>query len=355
MNTLEIPAKKIFVTYPSSWEEMTRKQAIYAGDLLYMVANKMIDIDQFRKLMVDKFIKRVNNRAPSLTNDDELDLWGNDWLLLDTVNFFFKNATTGEKPVNRYKIGKVKLNTANDENIKQNDEKGEDLTDETTIRQEWEILPTFTKQLIGWIRVSKFGVITAMKAGKKLYGPGDFMQDMCFAEYKDALAAAMKYMETNDDLWLDRLTAILYREKRAGLKKLMNSPDFDGRIRVTYNPGMVEHGMRMTKHVRKGIKYMALMYIMGCLWNLRNNEDGIEIDGGKCDFSILFMRSETEETATEEGVGMIGVMMALAESGVFGNLKDVANADVWDVLVRMYQLEIDRRAFEKRMNTNKTN
>jgi hypothetical protein len=50
---------------------------------------------------------------------------------------------------------------------------------------------------------------------------------------------------------------------------------------------------------------------------------------------------------------MIGMMMALAESGVFGNIKDVANTDVWDILVRIYQLELDRREMEKIMDSHK--
>jgi hypothetical protein len=219
--------------------------------------------------------------------------------------------------------------------------------------ERWEIMPTFTKNLIPYFdfgfRIWDFG----FKGRRILYGPGDFLQGMTFAEYKDSLAAAMKYMETGDDAWLDRLTAILYRRKRPGLNQLRKLPDFDGRIRVPYNPGKVDDDAVKMKRVKPGIKYMTLMYVMGCLWTLKNNESGIEIDGNRLDFSILFKSAvgsrQSAETEEDNGVGMIGVMMALAESGVFGNLKDVANSDVWDVLIRMYQLEVDRREFEKRM------
>lgn len=324
MNTLEIPAKGIRVVYPGEWDEMTRKQAIYAGKLLYLVANRKLDVDQFRKLMVDRFIGRVNNRAPSLTNDDEIDLWGNEWLLAETVNFFFKITGREEETDKKNKPDKKP--------------KGE----------RWEVMPAFTKQLIGSVRVWN---IRRGLLGRKFYGPGDFWQGMSFAEYKDALTAAGKYMETNDDAWLDRLFAILYRKKRPGLRKLRKLPDFDGKTRIAYNYGMIERNIVLTRRVGKGIKYMTLMYMMGCLWTIRNNREGIEVDGAVCDFSILFKKGETGEGNT--GIGLVGVMMAIAESGVFGNIKDVANADVWDVLVRMYQLELDRRDMEKKTKTQR--
>lgn len=359
MNTLEIPAKKIFVSYPSQWEEMDRKQAVYAGKLLYKLANKQLDVDQFRKLMVDKFIRRVNNIAPSLTKDDELDLWGNDWLLAETVNFFFKVTREEGDPAIPHPGTRLKGEGKKGKEIYSRGDRNvtdDDLTlpsharrgkEELKVFEAWEVLPTFTKNLIPWFRTGRLG-------RKIFYGPGDFLQGMVFSEYKDALAAAMKYMDTNDDYWLDRLAAILYRPKRKGLKRLKLTTDFDGQTRVPYNQKLAEHNTGIMKGVNRGIKYMIMMYVMGCLWTLKNETNGIEIDGNKCDFSILFKRKGGNSEGDEEGIGMIGIMMAIAESGVFGNLKDVANTDVWDVLVRMYQMESERMEFEKRMERSRT-
>jgi hypothetical protein len=330
MNTLEIPVKKIFVTYPSEWEEMDRDQSIFVGELLYKMHKKQLDVDQFRKLVLDRFIRRVNNIARHLTEDEELDLWGNEWLLAETMNFFFKITVKDDKVKKK--------------NNKKAEKDGDEAIEEKQAEQ-WEIMPRFTKNLIPWFRIG---------FGRKLYGPGDFMQGMTFSEYKDALSASMKYMETSEDVWLDRLTAILYRRKRPGLRRLRHSPDFDGRMRIAYNQERVERDSMVMKRVTPGIKYMALMYISGCLWALKSDADGngIEIDGTRFDFSLLFKRGNKDENP-QDSVGMIGVMMALAESGVFGNLKDVANTDVWDVLVRMYQLELDRREFDRRMEKHK--
>lgn len=124
---------------------------------------------------------------------------------------------------------------------------------------------------------------------------------------------------------------------------------------MPYNPVQLERDVKRMRKVNFGIKYMALMYVSGCLWTLKTYEDGIEIDGVKMDFSILFKPSGRNGGDQEKGdsVGMIGMMMALAESGVFGNIKDVANTDVWDILVRIYQLELDRREMEKIMDSHK--
>ena len=347
MNTIDIPVRRITVSYPSEWDEMDREQAIYAGQMLYLLDNGKIDVDQFRKLMVDKFIRRVNNRAPGLNMDDELDLWGNEWLLAETVNFFFKREEKKVKKTLRYRHGVVAGKKSKADEVA-----GADVPDvekpAEEVKESWEILPTFTKNLVPWFRTWRLG-------WRKFYGPGDFLQGMSFAEYKDALAAAMKYMETHEDEWLDRLTAIMYRRRRPGLRRIMKQPDFDGRTRVPYNPVQLERDVKRMRKVNFGIKYMALMYVSGCLWTLKTYEDGIEIDGVKMDFSILFKPSGRNGSDQEKGdsVGMIGMMMALAESGVFGNIKDVANTDVWDILVRIYQLELDRREMEKIMDSHK--
>lgn len=347
MNTIDIPVRRITVSYPSEWDEMDREQAIYAGEMLYLLDCGKIDVDQFRKLMVDKFIRRVNNRAPGLSMDDELDLWGNEWLLAETVNFFFKREEKKVKKTLRYRHGIVAGKKSKADEVA-----GADVPDvekpAEEVKESWEILPTFTKNLVPWFRTWRLG-------WRKFYGPGDFLQGMSFAEYKDALAAAMKYMETHEDEWLNRLTAIMYRRRRPGLRRLMKQPDFDGRTRVPYNPVQLERDVKRMRKVDIGVKYMALMYVSGCLWTLKTCEDGIEIDGVKMDFSILFKPSGRNGSDQDKGdsVGMIGMMMALAESGVFGNIKDVANTDVWDILVRIYQLELDRREMEKIMDSHK--
>lgn len=92
---------------------------------------------------------------------------------------------------------------------------------------------------------------------------------------------------------------------------------------------------------------------MGCVYTLKNDGDGqgIEIDGVPCFFSLVFNKvKDTHDDFGEDdnGVGLTGVLMALAESGVFGKIDETANADVWDILVRLYQLELQSREMDRK-------
>lgn len=279
--------KEIRLDYPDRWDELTEKQAIYAGKLMYRLTKKDLDPDQFRKLMVDKFIRRDNRGNNKLPNmDASIDMWANEGLLMETVNFFFK-ITKREDGV-----------------------------------EQFEILPTGIKNLIPAFRHRL----------RKYYGPGEFLHGMTFAQFKDALTCSQKYMETMDDYWLIRLAATLYREKS----------------KAFYHIDEVDRRSARLKRLNKGILYMAFCYFMGCMHNLRTDGDGegIEVDGILCRFSLIFAGSKNYQGGGE-GIGMLGVLMTLAESGVFGGLKETANADIWDVLPRLYQLKLEAIEMEK--------
>lgn len=278
--------KEIWLEYPANWDELSRKQMIVAGKLLWMLAGKKIDVDQFRKLMVDRFIRRDYTGIERFGNmEQKLNMWANEGQLMDTVNFFFK--------------------------ITKND-KGQEV---------YEMMPAGTRNVIPELRMGL----------KNYYGPGDFLQGMTFAQFKDALTMAHKYMETQNEEWLGRLLAVCYLPKgqKYRMKEAMTREKRMNRVNI-------------------GIKYACFCYIMGCMHNLRTDGDGsgIEIDGVKCRFSLIFGGRGKSKGA---GIGLTGVLMTLAESGVFGDTEKTADTDVWDVLARLYQLELQRREMEREM------
>ena len=58
--------------------------------------------------------------------------------------------------------------------------------------------------------------------------------------------------------------------------------------------------------------------------------------GGKeIDFSILF-DSKDEAQTDIPGIGMDSIAFSMAESGTFGNLKEVDNMNFWVIMIRMY-------------------
>lgn len=280
--------KVIDLIYPDSWDELSRSQAIYAGNLIYLLLNKELEVDQFRKLMVDKFIRRNNSHNDKLSIDDAVNMWANEYQLAETVNFFFKVSKEKDAP------------------------------------EKFELLPTGIENLVPFFR----------HRGRKYKGPGAFLSGMTFVQFKDSIACSQKFMQGTEEEWLDRLVATLYTE---GGKK--------------YDIKDVDQRAKRLKKLNRGIKMMAFCYFMGCMHTLRTDGGGggIEIDGITCRFSLLFKKRKNQGN---DGIGMLGVLMTLAESGVFGNIKQTADSDIWDVLPRLYQLTLDAIEMERILKRN---
>ncbi|HAH24963.1 MAG TPA: hypothetical protein DCL77_14615 [Prolixibacteraceae bacterium] len=277
-----------------------------------MLETGALDVDMFRKLAVDRFINRRNTIKVPTEGFSALDMWGNEGQLADTVNFFFK------------------------------------ITKEKDLPDRYEVIPEFVKNLIPVIRIRGF----------KYYGPGEFLGEMSFGEYKDLLFCADKFIHTKDEYWLTRMMAIAYRKRRfmLGFVRLLSS--FNGRTRRKYMPGATDYIEKRFDSVPIGVKYMFFQYIMGCVYTLKTDGggQGIEIDGKNCKFSLVFSRPSKkseglydDDEQGDDGIGLTGVIMALAESGVFGDIDKTSSANVWDVLIRLYQLEVQRREMERKM------
>lgn len=278
--------KEIWLEYPNHWDELSREQMIFAGRWLWRLGKQEITVDEFRKLMVDRFIKRDYTGIEKFgTLEQKMNMWANEGQLMDTVNFFFK-VTKNEKE-----------------------------------QEVYEMLPAGIRNAIPKIRVRT----------RNYYGPGDFLKGMTFAQFKDALAVAHKFMETQEEAYLTRLLTVCYlsRGEKYRMKEAMKRQKRFSRVNI-------------------GIKYACFCYIMGCMHNLRTDGDGsgIEIDGTRCRFSLIFSKGRGKGGA---GIGLTGVLMTLAESGVFGDTEKTADTDVWDVLARLYQLELQRREMEREM------
>jgi len=307
MNTLQIPQKNIYKEYPSEWSEISAKDAPYIGKLLLWLEQGKLEVDMFRKLAVDRFINRENSKIMPEGYWAE-NIWANEGQLADTVNFFFRI-------------------TKNDDGL-----------------ESYEVIPEFVNNLIPKIKIGL----------RNYFGPGDFLGEMSFAEYKDLLFCADKFMRTKDEYWLTRMMAISYRKKRFLIGIIKRLPSFDGRIRRKYMPGAVDFIERRFKNVSEGAKYMFFQYVMGCVYALKTDAggQGIEIDGKLCNFSMVFNKPKDdldESDQADDGIGLTGVIMALAESGVFGDIEKTSGANVWDVLIRLYQLELQRREIDRKM------
>ncbi len=172
---------------------------------------------------------------------------------------------------------------------------------------------------------------------KKLYGPDSVLQNCSFFEYKQAHAEYVLYLKNQNIENLNRLIAILYRPKKWFLPILKLLPNFPGDVRRKFsplsNPLILEKRVKYVSKLPYYYKYAFFLIYTGFESFLRTGD--IEIDGNEISLSALYSNS----TGTEDtGVGLTGLLYELSESKVFGSVNDTANTNLYDVLVRIYQL-----------------
>ena len=167
----------------------------------------------------------------------------------------------------------------------------------------------------------------------RLYGPADGLTNISFFEYIDAHHSYIEFIDTLNPDALDRLVTILYRPKKwfAGIRSRLNS--WDGQKRIPYNDNQVDKRQKKVKLLPYHYKYAVFLWFRGCEEFLRSGE--IQIGDSTIKLSLLY---EGAPVTSKDNTGLVGVLYTLAESGVFGNAKQTAETNLFDVLVRIYQL-----------------
>jgi len=64
----------------------------------------------------------------------------------------------------------------------------------------------------------------------------------------------------------------------------------------------------------------------------------IWVEGNEIDLSILFTPGEKQLKSNLPGLGMHGILLSTAESGVFGSEADVRKIDRDKILLQMYNI-----------------
>lgn len=288
MNTLEIPEKNIRVTYASSMEELKPHQALKASELLFLTFTGAIDVDVFKKLMGDYLLNRVNKTAKPEAGQKGWNYWCNEFRIAETMNFFF--------------------------DIKKEKE------DEQTV---YEINPVFVKQLVPSIRVGN----------KKYRGCDDMMVNLSWNEYKDASVAVQQFARDREPERLAELAAALYRKKK------YCSPDGEREYTVRLRDKAAGEFMKKRDI---GFLFYNFLFFTGCMNYLR--EQPVEIDGQEINFKSIFKGGNNDSS---DNIGLTGVLFSLAEGGVFGNAKETGEARFFDVLLRLYQINMQAKKLKK--------
>lgn len=171
---------------------------------------------------------------------------------------------------------------------------------------------------------------------KHYYGPADALRDITFLEYIHAYQYYREFIIDKDVSKLNDLAAVLYRRKRFF---------FFGK-RMKYNAEQTEGRAGSFAKMPREVKFAIFYFFKSCDNYLR--EAKIFIAGNEIDFGILFASSNDDESKEDDGLGMLGVLYKLAETGVFGNIKEASNQNFWDVLLKLYQNRKDYLIFKSK-------
>lgn len=178
----------------------------------------------------------------------------------------------------------------------------------------------------------------------KYTGPADALQNITLGAFRDAIGHAQNFAISNDEADLDRLCATLYWEERAADIAQTQKSDNSAAIRQLYNPAQTEQQAAHFEKVPVHIKYGVYLMFNAALNFLRTGT--VTIEGRQISFSVLW---EGDPPATDHpGIGMAGVLFSLAETGVFGTIREVEQVNLYEGLARLYQVVINAPKTEQK-------
>jgi hypothetical protein len=181
----------------------------------------------------------------------------------------------------------------------------------------------------------------------RYYGPKGFFADVTFGEYEEGLNVFLEYNRTKNMSLLVRLLAIFYRKKNKSLRR-------------HYNESRVEMTMEIFSGVDVGILYG--FYYTFASFHMYFSSSSVTWEGKVIDMSIIFNEQPGDQVESYESpypsLGLKGILFQLAESGVFGNDKQVRKTLLWEAALRLYDIrkrDLDNKSIHERKNENDAN
>lgn len=284
MRTVEIPDIGFKTEIPSSFDEMRQDEFILFSKLYLDLQAEKITYDDLKTKMVLKFLGvKYSMKYDLLPDQNKAVVAENLFRLSETVDFLFKQSEVNGQQV-------------------------------LSINSPW--TKTHITEINGYS------------------GPGDLLADISFIEYKNAHVAAIEYLSDRDEFNLDYFCAVLYRKCQLAfplIGKQCRRPKFD-ETKTAKNATAF-------KNWPMEVKYAILLDFLAFEEYIKTGT--FKIDGKDISFDILFKGDPDEgETADEsENAGLTGLLFTLAESRVFGSVKETAEQNLYDVLFRLWQLQ----------------
>lgn len=304
MHTLEIPDKNISITFPSEIDEMTSQQFILYIDLVLQYVSGKIDEVTFKARLVQKLLDIRMSFGYVVMNPMEKEQCDTEvQRLAELMECFIEEYQKEGKPVKAFKLKSVR---------------------------------NFVPVLAGY------------------HGPRDCFENVTFCEYRTAKGFFKEFAEDGNEKALNNLCAVLYRPAKRFWFLRKHMPSCDGEIRVPFiaksNPFILEKRAEKIGKLPFHVRYTVFLYFSGCEDFLKTGKP--VVDGIELDFSQLYKSDNDNDDNPAGNVGTIGLLYSLAETGVFGTIEQTDNANIWDIMVRLYQVVMQMKSLEAKTKSH---
>lgn len=275
---------------PESFDELTNKQFDYIMHWVFKYSEKLIDYDDLKRIVVVKLLK--------------LSYWKLAWQGLFKTRFFMLNRFA---QINRI-----------------------------TNHFDWLFTRQVNKNKKEVVNIFAYNsprnYYPVLKSGNlNLIGPSDGLTDLTFGEYRHAVIYLEKFEQTNEEIYLNRLIGILYRPKRKDYKRAIESQNFDGRVKESFNINFIDKYAFNANKIKPHQKLATLWFFNNCLSFIRYSE--VEVNGKLVKFSPLF--EKMEGSGGNDKLGLTAMLYAISETKIFGSINDVDNTALYDILLHL--------------------
>ena len=158
---------------------------------------------------------------------------------------------------------------------------------------------------------------------RRYRGPKSHGADLTFGEFRHALGYCNSYTQKHRPDMLTALCGVLYRN--AGNSKL-------GQYREPFNANLIQLYCNRIHKMPDFLKWGVYAWFSSFCRFL--TEGTFIIDGHEVCFAPVFNRSKNEGS-TDQSLGLNSILFSVAESGVFGSVKDTDDAPLLRVLMKL--------------------
>lgn len=153
------------------------------------------------------------------------------------------------------------------------------------------------------------------------FGPKDGFEDVMFGQYVDGLEEYIYFSQTGDVEALRTLFSIFYlgRNENYQLKNAKKKAN------------------EIFRHIDIRYLYGFYLYFTSMQEYILGGE--LMVMGKSIDLSIIYQETGEEKKSDIPGIGMHSVLHDIAESGVFGSYNGVRETNMWQILLRLYELK----------------